>query len=231
MTTASSWPDSSTLIPDLLSRLPRARTVVDRYGLRGCGGEQGPVETLGLWLPFVLINTGCTLRVVGQTLSDFSPRAFAIAGVSGLFEVTGLAIWGVHLWRIMSARARPDAHEHECDAVAIPDGEISRRSTVAGLLDRDPELIDTFVAYGFKMLSNSRLRRSIARVVTIEQACRRMDVNPDQFIADLNQKKTEDEAMAETNRQKAEDGSGTERKSDCGTHDCCRHECTQRFSP
>ncbi|HQU44470.1 MAG TPA: hypothetical protein PK867_16740, partial [Pirellulales bacterium] len=48
MTTAS-WPDSSTLIPELLTRLPQARSVLDRYGLRGCGGNEGPVETLGFF--------------------------------------------------------------------------------------------------------------------------------------------------------------------------------------
>jgi hypothetical protein len=35
-----------TLIPDLLARSPQARPVLDRYGLRGCGGPGGPVETL-----------------------------------------------------------------------------------------------------------------------------------------------------------------------------------------
>ena len=34
------WPDNSTLIPDLLCKLPQARTVLDQYGLRGCGGQR-----------------------------------------------------------------------------------------------------------------------------------------------------------------------------------------------
>ncbi|HEY8505669.1 MAG TPA: NnrS family protein [Gemmataceae bacterium] len=55
-----------------------------------------------LWLPFALINLGCALRVTGQVLTDFTPSAFPVAGVSGLLEVTGLAVWGAHLWRVMS---------------------------------------------------------------------------------------------------------------------------------
>ena len=59
-----------------------------------------------LWGPFVLINLGCALRVVGQTLTDFTATAFPFAGVSGLLEVAGLAMWGTHLWLIMAGKAR-----------------------------------------------------------------------------------------------------------------------------
>jgi hypothetical protein len=31
-----------TLIPDLLARWPHTRAVLDRYGLKGCGGASGP---------------------------------------------------------------------------------------------------------------------------------------------------------------------------------------------
>jgi hypothetical protein len=62
-------------------------------------------ELTALWAPFVLLNLGCALRVVTQTLTDFTPAAFPVAGISGLFEVTGLAIWGTHLWSLMRERA------------------------------------------------------------------------------------------------------------------------------
>ena len=35
-----------TMIPDLLKEVPQARAVLDRYGLRGCGGPLGPVESI-----------------------------------------------------------------------------------------------------------------------------------------------------------------------------------------
>src|SRR5262249_36874825 len=57
-----------------------------------------------LWVPFVLINAGCTLRGVGQTLPDFTVASFPYTGVSGMLEVSGFAIWGVHLGSIMLAR-------------------------------------------------------------------------------------------------------------------------------
>src|SRR5262249_31409105 len=56
----------------------------------------------GLWIPFLLINTGCTLRVVAHTWTGVTPASCPIAGVSGLLEVLGLAIWGLHLLLILA---------------------------------------------------------------------------------------------------------------------------------
>jgi hypothetical protein len=39
---------SNVLISDLLAAKPQACSVLDRYGLRGCGGPNGPHETLGV---------------------------------------------------------------------------------------------------------------------------------------------------------------------------------------
>lgn len=37
------------MIPDIIRRAPQLRLVLDRYGLRGCGGPLGPVESLGFF--------------------------------------------------------------------------------------------------------------------------------------------------------------------------------------
>jgi hypothetical protein len=47
--------------------------------------------------PFLLLNLGCAMRVLFQVATDLTPRAFPLAGASGLLEVTGLALWGAHL--------------------------------------------------------------------------------------------------------------------------------------
>ncbi len=57
----------------------------------------------GLWGPYTFLLAGCTLRVTSQTLSDFTDAAFPFAGISGLLELTGLTIWGVHLIRVMAS--------------------------------------------------------------------------------------------------------------------------------
>src|SRR5688500_16628350 len=46
------------MIPDLLRAEPRARAVLDRYGLRGCGGPTGPHESLGTFARAHGVQTG-----------------------------------------------------------------------------------------------------------------------------------------------------------------------------
>lgn len=56
-----------------------------------------------LWGPFLLINLGCTGRVVLQVLTDFIPgTAYSLIGFTGFIELTALAWWGVELWRTMN---------------------------------------------------------------------------------------------------------------------------------
>jgi hypothetical protein len=131
-----------------------------------------------LWLPFVLVNLGCTMRVVFQALTDFAPWAFAPAGASGLLEVTGIAIWGMSLWRVMDAKDE-----------TTPAGPVDRaepETRVGALLEAHPQLLDLFVARGFEQLRSPVLRRTLARAVTIRQACRLKGVDEEAFLAELN---------------------------------------------
>jgi hypothetical protein len=61
-----------------------------------------------LWGPFILINIGCTGRVLLQIATDFFPRyAFPLVGFTGFIELTALGWWGVEMWRTMNlARAQ-----------------------------------------------------------------------------------------------------------------------------
>lgn len=138
-----------------------------------------------LWGPFVLINTGCAIRVAGQTLTDFMPVAFYVTGISGVLEVFGLALWGTHLWRIMSGRFGLDAANGEMCLGA--NGLITANDRVGAVLDRDPALLATFLAFGFRSLSNPILRRTVARHITIASACRHLDVAVEGFVTALNE--------------------------------------------
>ncbi len=134
-----------------------------------------------LSLPFVLINAGCTLRVVGQTLTDFTGASFPFTGASGVLEVTGLAVWGAHLWRVMAGRyGGPPADE------PLGSAPLAGGARVTAVLDRYPELLPTFVAYGFQPLAVPVLRRTLARGVTLAAACRYAGVDLAAFLAALN---------------------------------------------
>ncbi|MCC6128411.1 MAG: NnrS family protein [Acidobacteria bacterium] len=60
-----------------------------------------PIHLNRLWAPFLLVNTGCLLRVTSQIATDFVPSAFPVAAVSGVLELTGLGIWGAGIVRLM----------------------------------------------------------------------------------------------------------------------------------
>jgi hypothetical protein len=144
-----------------------------------------PRRLTQLWLPFLLLNLGCTLRVLMQTLTDFTEWAYPLAGISGLLEVSGLALWGMHTWAVMSGRAR----EKGTPDPVLPyrAGEpIEAGHRVGAVLDHHPALLDTFIALGFRPLANRLLRRTVARRVTIAQACRHLGLDPVTVVAALN---------------------------------------------
>ncbi len=140
----------------------------------------------GLWVPFILLNAGCTLRVTAQTLTDFTAVSFPVAGASGLLEVAGLAVWGVHLWRIMAGQVVTK----ECTCCSgdsdTQDGSIRAGQLVGDVVTRHPELLDVFLAHGFTPLANPLLRRTLARNISIERACRLTGQDPAALVAALN---------------------------------------------
>lgn len=137
-----------------------------------------------LWGPFLLLNGGCTLRVAGQTLTDFVPVAFSFTGVSGLLEVLGLTLWAVHLWRIMAGHFALEMPETMPGPLA--EGIVTASDRVGAILERYPFLLEIFLAFGFHPLSNPLLRRMMARHITLETACRHMGVDSQAFLAALN---------------------------------------------
>jgi hypothetical protein len=143
-----------------------------------------------LWGPFVLISAGCTLRVVSQTLTDFTPISFPVAGVSGLLEVLGLTLWGVHLWSVMAGNSRQCRREEESSLPGStplsPGAPVGPSHRVGEVLDRYPNLLDVLLSFGFKPLANPLLRKTIAPYVTIERACRLLNVDMLRLLEALN---------------------------------------------
>jgi hypothetical protein len=68
-------------------------------------------------------------------------------------------------------------------------GPIEATHRVGDVLDRHPELIDVFLKFGFRPLTNPLLRRTIARQTTIATACRTLGVNQEELLTALNGKR------------------------------------------
>jgi hypothetical protein len=133
-----------------------------------------------LWLPFVLLNAGCLLRVTAQTTTDWTAGAFPVAGLSGLLEVTGLALWAAHLGAILAGWIRPQAGPVD------PDAPIRADDRVGEVLDREPELLEVFLRFGFAPLANPVLRNTLARGITLKSACRLQGVDLEGLLQALN---------------------------------------------
>jgi hypothetical protein len=147
-----------------------------------------------LWVPFVLINAGCALRVGSQTLTDFTSASFPFAGISGLLEVAGLAFWGIHVWSIMTARfPKPDVASSATPQAGRlrPGSPIASTSLVGDVLEQQPELLSVFLSFGFRPLANPLLRRALAGQITLEKACRLTGQDTRQLLEALNRERAQ----------------------------------------
>jgi hypothetical protein len=171
----------------------------------------------GLWLPFVLINGGCVLRVTTQTLTDFTPASFRFAVVSGLLEVGGLALWGIHLWSIMAGRIpKPGATDDVTPEAGLlePGSPIAPTSLVGDVLEQHPELMKVFLSFGFQPLANPLLRRALARRITLEKACRLTGQDTGQVVQALNRERVQPPAGRYELTVLPRNGAGHERHPD-----------------
>ena len=137
-----------------------------------------------LWPTFVLLNIGNLTRVSSQIATDFFPSAYAIMGFSGFIEVVALTLWGYELIANMRAGKRLEAGEW--GVTHADDVDITPQTRVADVLARYPQSLSVFLRNGFSPLANPVLRKTMARVVTLEQACRREGVNLDELLRELS---------------------------------------------
>lgn len=138
-----------------------------------------------LWPTFLLLNLGNLTRVSSQIATDFFPSAFSVMGFSGFIEVVGLTLWGYELFANMRAGKRLERETSAVDKNGDGRFQITPRTKVADVLAHYPQSLQIFLGHGFGPLANPVLRRTMARVVTVEQACRREGVNLDELLAEL----------------------------------------------
>jgi uncharacterized protein involved in response to NO len=137
-----------------------------------------------LWPTFVLLNLGNLTRVSFQIATDFTPAAYPVMGVSGFIEVVGLALWGYELFANMRVGKKL---EREAVALNFQPLDIKPDTKVGAVLARYPQSLEIFVRRGFPLLRNPVLRKTMARAITIEQACRREGVDLSGLLDDLQQ--------------------------------------------
>lgn len=96
---------------------------------------------------------------------------FAVITVAALFIMV-YNLYGVLL---------PQKDAAEAEKIA-PDWKVS------AILDRHPQLLETFLEAGFSALANPAARQTLARAVSLEKACKMHGVDSREFVDRLNAK-------------------------------------------
>lgn len=142
-------------------------------------------RTNSLWPTFVLLNVGNLMRVSFQITTDFSPAAYAVMGISGFVEVVGLSLWG---WELLANMRAGKKLERRTSALNVAQPlSITPQTKVGAVLERYPQALEIFVQRGFVPLRNPVLRKTLAHAITIEQACRRENVDLAGLLRELKQ--------------------------------------------
>ncbi len=133
-----------------------------------------------LWTAFLLLNVGNVTRIVGQTMMDtYVDKAGVWAVAGGFVQWAGMVLWADDLWRTMAVSKQ--RMQETTEAVT----DIMPQTKVADVLERYPQTLEIFLRHGFTPLKNPVLRKTMAKVVTIEIACRREGVDLQNLLAEL----------------------------------------------
>ena len=139
-----------------------------------------------LWPTLVLLNLGNVLRIGTEIATDYTPHAYAVMGISGFIELAGLALWGFEMVRnIRFGQRLTHSPEVPVSAHSGDDFVLSPQTRIGEILERYPDTLPIFLRRGFTPLANPALRRTVARIVTVEQVCRRESVDLDSFLEEL----------------------------------------------
>lgn len=139
-----------------------------------------------LFITFILINVGSTLRVVFQPLAVHtgSVPAYLVMGISGFIESVAILLFGVNIWKTISNGKRQGTEEDEAHETITA---VTAATNVYQLIKQHPQTLDVFISKGFTQLKNPILRNTLARAVNISQAIKINHTDLDQLLKELNE--------------------------------------------
>ena len=92
--------------------------------------------------------------------------------------------------RLISGSGKKSDIEARCTQIKQQEAltEITGDTNIAIAIDQYPEILDVFLEFGFKQLSNPVARKTVAKMFTIKQATKIHPVDVDTLLKALNEK-------------------------------------------
>ena len=144
-------------------------------------------------ITFVLLNTGCFLRVFSQIMVGVNGKTlfYVTMGTSGWFELAALSLFGYNLWKTMNfvQESKPPVSSQAPATVKIT--EVSKDTKVFDVVDQYPDTLQIFLDFGFSQMANPVMRNTMGRVATLDMATKMHNVDLNTFLKALNDKISE----------------------------------------
>ncbi len=144
-------------------------------------------------ITFILLNTGCFLRVFSQILVGINGKTvfYVTMGTSGWFELAALSLFGYNLWKTMNfvQETKPSASAQATTTVKLT--EVNKDTKVFDIVDQYPATLQIFLDFGFSQMANPVMRNTMGRVATLDMATKMHNVDLDTFLKALNDKISE----------------------------------------
>ncbi|MEK6621419.1 MAG: DUF1858 domain-containing protein [Planctomycetota bacterium] len=141
-------------------------------------------------ITFILLNTGCFLRVFSQIMVGVNGKTFfyVTMGTSGWFELAALSLFGYNLWKTMNfvQETKPPVASQAPATVKLT--EVNKETKVFDVVDQYPDTLQIFLDFGFSQMANPVMRNTMGRVATIDMATKMHNVDLDTFLKALNDK-------------------------------------------
>lgn len=132
---------------------------------------------------FGLLVGGNTLRVVGQMAAGlWGGPWYGVMGISGWLETFAVGLFALDVLRLLEGAP-------ETGLLQIQTGEVtvSPEAPVGPLVAQRPWLVPVFAHHGMAQVSNPIFQKTVGQRVTVLMACRRFQVEPAQFVRELEE--------------------------------------------